>query len=380
MWMAQDDRPRRSAAQSRRRNKAIAAWTSQCDNSTVYFYGPYPPSKGRTKWRVTMYDPDTQRKKSLMADSKKAAESLIHELKQQNREKVVLSVHQAVSLWIDAKLACWKHPRMAKEVRERIESWIPDVAVTDIEKSQAHELYVGLTKTVGRFGVLKPATHHARLKATKEFWRWLVQQEYVQSSPWEQVKPIGTASAGKKQLRGKDARALERTLFGLAETGDEGALAILVQLYLGLRPGEVLGLLVGALDGNDVYVDGTKNKNAKRRLELYPEVAQLLQRHCNGRPDHERIFAASLPQKPTTTWMYKRLHRYCDQAQIERVCPHSLRGLHSSLAIEAGATSHDVARALGHSSFEITKKHYASPESIDSDRLRKIRQALHDES
>ncbi|HNI61053.1 MAG TPA: hypothetical protein PKW11_14015, partial [Pseudomonadota bacterium] len=165
-----------------------------------------------------------------MADSKNAAESLIHELKQQNREKVVLSVHQAVSLWIDAKLACWKHPRMAKEVRERIESWIPDVAVTDIEKSQAHELYVGLTKTVGRFGVLKPATHHARLKATKEFWRWLVQQEYVQSSPWEQVKPIGTASAGKKQLRGKDARALERTLFGLAETGDEGALAILVQL------------------------------------------------------------------------------------------------------------------------------------------------------
>ena len=378
MWLAQEDRLRRSAAQTRRRNKAIAAWIAQCDNSTVYFYGPYPPSQGRTKWRVTMYDPSTQRKKSLMADTKKAAETLIRELQQQNSAKDIVSVHQALALWIDAKLVCWKNPRQAKEVRERIDSWIPDVAVTDIDQSQAHELYLGLTKTVGRFGVLKAATHHARLKATKEFWRWLVQHEYVRSSPWELVKPIGTANAGKKQLRGKDARALERTLFGLAETGDEGALAILVQLYLGLRPGEVLGLTVGALDGSDVYVDGTKNKNAKRRLELFAPVAELLQRHSDGRPDSQRIFAAHLPQMPTTAWMYKRLQKYCDQAGIERVCPHSLRGLHSSLALEAGATSHDVARSLGHSSFEITKKHYASPESIDTSRLRKIRQALHD--
>lgn len=198
------------------------------------------------------------------------------------------------------------------------------------------------------------------------------------------VESVGAGQAdwdgerGQKQLRGKDARALERTLFGLAETGDEGALAILVQLYLGLRPGEVLGLTVGALDGSDVYVDGTKNKNAKRRLELFAPVAELLQRHSDGRSDSQRIFAAHLPQMPTTAWMYKRLQKYCDQAGIERVCPHSLRGLHSSLALEAGATSHDVARSLGHSSFEITKKHYASPESIDTSRLRKIRQALHD--
>jgi integrase len=61
-------------------------------------------------------------------------------------------------------------------------------------------------------------------------------------------------------------------------------LALLVQIYLGLRPGEVLGLQVEAIErqGTKVSIARGKTKNAKRSLELYPDVAVLLWKHCAG--------------------------------------------------------------------------------------------------
>jgi hypothetical protein len=50
------------------------------------------------------------------------------------------------------------------------------------------------------------------------------------------------------------------------------------------------------------------------------------------------------------------------------VCTQSLRGLHASVATDAGATSHVVASALGHSSPAVTHAHY-----IDGATARRVR-------
>jgi integrase len=170
-------------------------------------------------------------------------------------------------------------------------------------------------------------------------------------------------------------------LFARARAGEEGALALLVQMYLGLRPSEVLALTVDCVGeaGRRVAVPGTKTRNAKRQLELYAEVGELLAKHCDGKPGTQRVFAANLLKQPAPNWMYKRLHKYCDDAGIERICPHALRGLHSSLALTAGATTQDVARALGHASFSTTQRHYASPESVINGRSARLIQRLHTE-
>ena len=65
------------------------------------------------------------------------------------------------------------------------------------------------------------------------------------------------------------------------------------------------------MDGINVFVNGTKNQNAKRRLELYAPVAKILAKHCAKRPLSERIFAADRDKQPAPNWMYKRLHSYC---------------------------------------------------------------------
>ncbi|MBL8633363.1 MAG: tyrosine-type recombinase/integrase [Myxococcales bacterium] len=369
---------RRTEYRSRQLTKRIEGIVAECQHKIVYVYGPYPPSEGRTKWRVIVYDPSTGGRRSVSAETTRTAASLAELLRKETETKPVPTVHEALDQWIEHKRVVWRNAeRVARNVENRIKVWIPDVPVDEIDAARASALYLAVTKSEGKFGPLKAATHHGYLKLAKELWRWLLDGGHIENDAFAKVKPIGKANAGKQQLGPREAKTLERLLFDKANQGEEGALAILVQLYLGLRPSEVLGLTVGAVDGINVFVNGTKNKNAKRRLELFAPVAELLATHCEKRPLTERIFARDREKQPTPGWMYKRLHSYCDEAQIGRVCPHSLRGLHSSLALEAGATSNDVARSLGHSSFAITAKHYAKADSIEVGKARRVADSLH---
>jgi integrase len=61
---------------------------------------------------------------------------------------------------------------------------------------------------------------------------------------------------------------------------------------------------------------------------------------------------------PDRHWLGRSLRDYCDDTKIPRVCLHSLRGLHATLATKAGVSSHVVASALGHRSPAVTQAHY----------------------
>lgn len=75
-------------------------------------------------------------------------------------------------------------------------------------------------------------------------------------------------------------------------------------------------------------------------------------------------------------WMWRQVRNYCRRAQLRRMCLHSLRGLHSSLAVAAGCTSSAVAAALGHGSFAITAKHYVDPDMLRNSAARRVAGAL----
>ena len=336
-------------------------------------YGPYPPSGGRTRWRLQIYDPATRRKKSLTAATREEAEALVPVLEAELRRQVPVRLHAAIGQYLDHKRtlaqAAW-----VKTLGDRLLGFLPDVPVGEVSPRQAEALYAAAAQRVGRFGVVKAATHQALLRNTKELFRWLVKKGLATANPFADVEPVGRASAGKPQPRETDALKLDALLFAQARQGDEGALALLVQMYLGLRSGEVLGLRVGAVErqGQKVSVVRGKTRSARRALELYPEVAALLWAHCQGRPEDERVFAANLPRQPRPDWMYKRLRKRCAEAGLPPFCPHSLRGLHSSLALAGGATSHAVAASLGHASFATTAKHYADPAAIDNAKVRRV--------
>lgn len=359
----------------------LANLPKNCDYTAVQVFGPYPPCSGRSRWRVQVYCPQTKSKRSVTFPTREEAELFIPQLRDELARKSPMSCHAAIRLYIAYK-ETYVVPISARTIGDRLLAFLPDVPLTQITEAKAQQLYLAETQRSARMGKIKAATHHARLRTSREFFKWLVKKGLVQSNPFAAVEPLGRASAGKLQPTETDAQKLDALLFESARAGEEGAVALLVQLYLGLRSSEVLKLQVAAVEreGRKVSIVRGKTRNARRSLDLFPDVASLLWRLCVGRPGTERVFARHLPNCPAPTYLRHRLHQYCRRAGIQKYCPHSLRGLHSSLALVGGATSHQVAASLGHSSFATTAKHYADPSAIDNSRSKRLVAAMKPDS
>ena len=119
-----------------------------------------------------------------------------------------------------------------------------------------------------------------------------------------------------------------------------------------------------------------KTATSRRRLKVPHWLQPHLSRLADGKAAGELLFSADGQKPRPHQYWWRKVHELCDAANVPRVCPHSLRGLHATLAIEEGASGEAVARALGHTSFEITAKHYATPDSVANARLEKVGQSL----
>src|SRR5688500_9026417 len=147
--------------------------------------------------------------------------------------------------------------------------------------------------------------------------------------------------------------------FALCEQGEEGGIASVVTLLMGLRASEVTELTGGYVDDGGrvlwVAADGDgKTATATRQL-LVPEVVRpYLLRLARSKGAEAKLF--SFDRHALLRWV----QAICRSAGVPVVTAHGMRGLHATLAVGIGATSEDVVKALGHTSFTVTKGHYAS--------------------
>jgi integrase len=72
----------------------------------------------------------------------------------------------------------------------------------------------------------------------------------------------------------------------------------------------------------------------------------------------------------------KWVRNVCVKAGVPKVTAHGMRGLHSTLALEHGASSHVVASSLGHESFSTTLQSYAKPEAVAGAKQRRVMTVL----
>ena len=244
---------------------------------------------------------------------------------------------------------------------------------------QAQAVYTADTERTTRFGtVMRAQTHQKTLRMARRFFRWAVERNYARLNPFEQVKTVGKARAGKEQLRVDEARLVSELLVRDAHQGKQGAIALLTQVLLGLRSGEVLARKVRDLDddGRILWIPSGKTENARRRLEVPDALRPFLLTLAEGRQPERLLFEGQKSAPHQHPWLWTRLKSYCALAGVPRVCPHSLRGLHSSLAVAAGCTSTAVASALGHGSFAITAKHYVNADTLSNSKAKRVADAL----
>lgn len=200
------------------------------------------------------------------------------------------------------------------------------------------------------------------LAYTRTFMAWCVAKGYLRQDPFAGLVVKGKRKKGKRQLHGTESeRWLDRALVASREwTGwrADAAFAAVLALVLGGRASEVSDRQCRDVDegGAVLWITESKTEAGKRRCGVPAFLrAELHARAQRGGPA-DRLFPG------VTRWrLLKVVYRLCDDAGVPRVCTQSMRGLHGTLATEAGATAEAVARQLGHADTAVTHAHYIQP-------------------
>lgn len=344
---------------------------------TARVLGPYV--NGST-FRLVVFEQGLR--KSVTAATRDEAEHLKAEIERMLQDPSVQSTEEVLAEYLTDLQERGLKSRSVIQTEQQLRIFLPvEAPLAQFTPDVAQCLYDNARQQVSARGrPLAVATHQLRLKAAKTFFRWVVARGYLPQNPFQHVRPVGKMNVGKPQLSLDEARRLTRYLWPRATAGDEGATALLTQLLLGLRSSEVLRRQVRDLDdaGQVLIIPSGQTGNSRRRLVVDERLRPLLLRQIEGKTPDELLFGRGPGHR--TDYLCRRLRLYCEEARVPVVCPHSLRGLHSTLALEAGATSAAVASALGHSSFAMTAKHYADPDRLHNARARRVVEALDAES
>ncbi len=368
---------RRSLSETEVLKKVVEKRESEQETRTVRVWGPYQESA--TKFRLKIAEGGVER--SLIFRTLEEAEEVKEELLRKHSHIQQITVHEALMEWSHHLEECRGiKPRSAKWVVQISRYWLPPHRpLSHITELDAKQIYTEHVRTPCPRTRKPPsaATHHEQLLTVRRFWDWGIEQGYCRHNPWKSVRKIGRRPKGKPQLRIDEARRLEAVALRLAKGGDATALGVLLMIYLGLRQGEVAARVARDVDdeGRMLWIPSGKTHNAKRRLKVPQHLQQLLRELARSRRPKQLLFYPE-SQVFHPSYYVNRVRRLCKEAGVPVVVPHSLRGLHATLALDGGATADAVARALGHGSFAVTKQHYASASSVDNARAEKVAETL----
>lgn len=225
-------------------------------------------------------------------------------------------------------------------------------------------------------------TRRNTLAEAKSFLRWCHARKWILANPLEAVKGTGKRKKGvwsKAQLRIDEMRKYDEAGLKHAIEGKEGALAALVALYLGMRASEIISRTVRDLDNNGsvLWIPDAKTPAGRRTVEVPGILQPLVQRQISGKVKEAPLFGyydgaakAWLPHR--REWVNAWVGRICKLAGVPIVTAHSMRGLHSSKALESGVSPHLVAASLGHANPATTISSYAQPGSVESANAKRL--------
>jgi integrase len=216
-------------------------------------------------------------------------------------------------------------------------------------------------------------THRSMLAEARMLAKFCVGKGWLRASPLDGVEGKGKRRHGKPQLRIDEARRWMAKATEFADAGEAGAVAAMMALLLGMRASEIVSRVVRDLDddGRLLWIPDSKTEAGKRTLRV-PEVLQpYLGRLATGQNAEARLFG-----EHWRDWPREWVQAICKAAEVPVVCAHSMRGLHSTLAMDAGVTGHVVAASLGHERVSTTIESYAKPEAVAGAQQRRTLRVL----
>ncbi len=313
--------------------------------------GPY---RDRDWWRVVHVKGDGTRTTSTR-ETQAAALQFRADLEAEIQEVSSRTVGDALDAFETHQRNKRLKPRTIAEALPRLARFFPDrdLLLSSVTPARCRTQYTKLT------AIMAVDTHRKALIEAKTFLKFCVGEGWLAKNPAGEVEGIGRRRKGKPQLRMDEAKRWSALVFRKAKAGEPGAIAALMTLYMDMRATEIVSVQARDVDddGRVLWIPDSKTDAGKRMLEIPEPLRKPLMKLASGvRGDHP-IFDR------TRGWLWQQVTNLCDEAGVPRMGPHSMRGLHASIALEMGATSHMIALAMGHTSSAITMAAYAKPES-----------------
>jgi integrase len=342
--------------------------------------GPYPHAG---KWRLIVVGPGGEKSRREY-ESKKEAERVkvcVERELQIADERTVADAKKEYAMYLRAEKQNkpgsvddteYRLGMFFSEVDEegKVIRGLDDEALSSITPKKGAELYTGLRRRKTQSGKpLAVDSHRNILAEAKSFLKWCLGKKWIVRNPLDEVEGVGRRHHGKEQLRIDEARKWQAKAIQFADRGEEGAVAAMMCLLMGMRCSEVVGRVVRDLDdgGRLLWIPDSKTMAGRRKLQVPDYLQPYLVALAKGREPKAALFG-----EHWRDWPRKWVQRICKAAGVPKVTAHAMRGLHSTLAVDSGITSHAVAAALGHESFKTTAESYATPDAVASAQQKRV--------
>jgi len=304
--------------------------------------------KGRKEWLATTYVGGKRRRKFLGTTDKREAERRLKEAKRLAAEQQRLRESPALSTLIE-RFQAERAPYWAEKTRiyyaeslKVFNEYLEGRGITLLEElrnADIRDLTAYLSKRYA-----SPASVNSRLRAVKAFLRY-----YDLDVHAKRLQPM------KEPTR--KLRVLDRNEIKALLDAAEGDLRdkILTLLLTGLRRDEMLRLSWGQVDleRRNIRIRGKGGK--ERILWLSDRMMELLKSRNNGQ---SKLVFPEGESKQEGWKFYREFMEAVERAGIAHCSPHDLRRTAASWLQEQGAGEHLIQSVLGHSTFDVTWRHY----------------------
>jgi site-specific recombinase XerD len=206
----------------------------------------------------------------------------------------------------------------------------------------------------------KPATANNRYRALQQFFKFLVEEGEITSSPMAHMKPPTIPEAPVPVLTLDDLKALLEACEGNRPDDRRDTAIIRVFIDTGARLGEVAGLTLDDVDLDARQLVVTGKGNRVRMLPIGNRTIRALDRYLRVRSDEGKALWVGTKGAMTASGIRQMLRRRARDAGLDHLHPHQFRHTFAHLWLVGNGQETDLMALTGWRTRSMVQRYAAS--------------------